>query len=85
MSKITTPLYVQVPKIIHDLMNLNKINIITTISAFMTTSPNPPSLPSLNLLNSFILPKILACSITLELRDKYKQNNKYIRCDLKDY
>jgi hypothetical protein len=85
MSKIATPLYVQVPKITHDLMNLNKINIITTISAFMTTSPNPLSLPSLNLSNPSILPKIPARSTTLELRDEYKQNGKYIRCDLKDY
>jgi len=50
----------------------------------MTAPPNPPS-PSSNLSNLSILPKILARSTTLELHDKYKRNDRYIRYGLKDY
>lgn len=39
----------------------------------------------MNLSNPPISPKILARSITLELRDEYRRNGKYIRYSSKDY
>ena len=79
ISKIATPLYVQVPKIAypHDLIDLNELDKL--IISALTTTPlsNPP--------NHFILPPIPARLIILELRDKYRQNDKYIRYSLKDY
>jgi hypothetical protein len=77
MSKIAAPPYIQASKIAHphDPMDLNKLDLI--ISALTTSNPPP--------LNRFILSPIPAYLIILELRDEYRQNNKYIRYSLKDY